>query len=82
MDFSQKSKNHITLNIKMKDVFVNIIIWIFMYMHFHFASSVETITSSLFRKIPVQEFRNVGVQGRLELKIDLIVNISGVLCST
>ena len=56
-------------------------VWIFIFMHFHFASSAETITGTLFRKIPVQEFRNgVGIGGRTKLQTSHIVNIFQALC--
>ena len=64
----------------MKKGFLNITIraqmrrvWIFIFMHFHFASSAETITGTLFRKIPVQWFTKVA--NRPELQTSCIVNI-------
>ena len=50
-------------------------------MHFHGASSAESITGNLFRKISVQEFTNAptGVNGWVELKKNRIVSIFQVL---
>ena len=51
------------------------IIWI--SMHFHGASSAESITGNLFRKISVQEFTKppTGVNGREEFETNRIVSI-------
>ena len=67
----------LTKPLNMKNIFLNITIWILIFLNFYFASSSETITSSLFRKIPIQEFRTVGVGygGRTELQTSRIVNI-------
>ena len=65
----------------MKKGFLNITMWILIFLNFDFASSAETITGSLFRKIPVKEFRNGnGTGDRTELQTSRIVNIFEGLC--
>ena len=46
-------------------------------MHFHGASSAESITGNLFRKISVQEFTKPppGVNGKEEFETNRIVSI-------